>query len=83
MKKEKSSLFLHWKNSHQNVHMTQNNLQIQSNPNHIPRSFFTEQEKKKFIWKHKTPCISKAISHKSQRDYKTRLMDTKGLFVIQ
>ena len=61
-------MFLGWKNNYENDYTTKCNLQIQCNPYQITNSIFyrtrtatTTKKISKFIWKHKTPQVVKAI----------------------
>ena len=57
-------MFLDWKNQYcENDYTTQSNLQIQCNPYQLPMAFFTDLEQNvlKFVWRHKSPRIAKAV----------------------
>ena len=72
-------MFLDWKNQYcENDYTTQSNLQIQCNPYQITNGIFQRTRTKKilkFVWRHKSLWITKAILRKNNGAGRIRLPD--------
>ena len=73
-------MFLDWKNQHcENDYTTQTIYRFNAILIKLPMAFFTELEQKssQFVWKHKSPQITKAILRKKNGAGGIRLPDLR------
>ena len=77
---ERYIVFLEQKNQYcENDYTTKHNLQIQCDPCQITNGIFhrTKQKISQFIWKHKRPCIAKAVLRKKNGTREIKLPDLR------